>query len=435
MTCPPTNVKFQLRRDLSTNWNLSTILQAGEPGFETNTFKLKIGDGTTRWINLPYIGATGATSGPTGPTGPTGENGTFIYAGTTGEVLYFDGTLVTGGTGFVYTPGVSGNITLQGDVIPSVDGIYNLGSTAYRWAEIYVGRGTINIAGPSGSTAVGLIGSDENAIVYTQFGFATPFINVGPAIGTTLAPGSIGGWVIGPTGVLGTTGYDLFAQEALTGITFPAGLTGPQYSLIKHIQPKTIIASGSEGTTGQVLSYNGTTIEWISPPYGPTGPTGENGADGQSSSYFDYQADNGATPSTGHISWSNFAAQTGSTYIRVNHINQDGVDIDIFLNLVQQENSLIIQDKNVSANFQRWLVSGPPIPNTGANYVEYPVTLTSSGGSSNFANNHELILATIVPGPRGPTGPTGPTTAYIFDGGTAGSTYSLGPAFDCGTSF
>ena len=307
MTCPPTNVKFQLRRDLSTNWNPSTILQAGEPGYETDTYKLKIGDGIKRWINLPYIGntigsfgPTGPTgprgpTGPTGPTGPAGQNGTngatgptggISFSAAAGAVLYYDGTTLAGDSNFTYEPGDLGTLTLQGDFIPSSDAMFNLGSTSHRWAEVNVGHGTINIAGPLGSTAIGVIGTDDNGIVYTQFGFATPFINIGPAIGTTLAPGSIGGWVVGPAGVLGSTGFDLVARQALTGVSFPAALTGPTYSLIKHIQPETIIANGSEGTTGQVLSFNGTTIQWISPPYGPTGPKGDpglngtNGADG-----------------------------------------------------------------------------------------------------------------------------------------------------------
>ena len=42
-------------------------------------------------------------------------------------------------------------------------------------------------------------------------------------------------------------------------------------------------------------------------------------------------------------------------------------------------------------------------------------------------------------GTTGPTGVTGPTgevlySAIVFDGGSAASTYALGPAFDCGTS-
>ena len=96
----------------------------------------------------------------------------------------------------------------------------------------------------------------------------------------------------------------------------------------------------------------------------------------------------------------------------------------MFLNLVQQGNTLIIQDANVSGNYQTWLVSGTPIPNTGSGYVEFPITLTTSGGSTNFANNHQIILAIIASAPAGATGPTGDTgatgpqgPAYAFSGG------------------
>ena len=123
--------------------------------------------------------------------------------------------------------------------------------------------------------------------------------------------------------------------------------------------------------------------------------TGTPGAPGGSTSYFPYQADNGTTPATGHITWQNFATQISSTYIRVNHIDQDGVDIDIFLNLIIQGTTLILQDANVSANYQRWIVSGTPTYNTGSGYAQYPITLSASGGTTNFANNHQIILAVV----------------------------------------
>lgn len=188
--------------------------------------------------------------------------------------------------------------------------------------------------------------------------------------------------------------------SSLRGPTGPTGATGPG-------------GSGSIGPTG---------------PQGPTGTNGTNGVTGPqgpagtSSSFFTYRADNGTTPASGHITWSNFGSQTTSTYIRVNHIDQAGIDIDIFLNLINQGDELIIQDANVSGNFQTWLVSGPPIPNTGSGYVQYPITLTSSGGVSNFANNHQIILALITSGPQGPAGPTGPTGLSIS--WLAGGSYS-----------
>ena len=48
-------VKFQLRRDTAVNWtSANTVLDVGEPGFETDTRKLKLGDGVTPWNSLDY---------------------------------------------------------------------------------------------------------------------------------------------------------------------------------------------------------------------------------------------------------------------------------------------------------------------------------------------------------------------------------------------
>lgn len=65
--------RILLRRDTSENWiTADTILLEGEPGYETDTGKLKIGDGSSAWTSLDYYGGTGATGsqGPMGPTGP-----------------------------------------------------------------------------------------------------------------------------------------------------------------------------------------------------------------------------------------------------------------------------------------------------------------------------------------------------------------------------
>jgi hypothetical protein len=48
-------VRFQLRRDTAANWtSANTVLELGEPGFETDTQKLKVGDGVTPWASLDY---------------------------------------------------------------------------------------------------------------------------------------------------------------------------------------------------------------------------------------------------------------------------------------------------------------------------------------------------------------------------------------------
>lgn len=76
-----------LRRDGSTNWeSQNPVLLSGEPGYETDTGKFKIGDGVTSWSNLNYyIGATGGT-GATGSVGVTGATGSVGATGSTGSV-------------------------------------------------------------------------------------------------------------------------------------------------------------------------------------------------------------------------------------------------------------------------------------------------------------------------------------------------------------
>ena len=48
--------KIQLRRDTGTNWfSVNPVLSDGELGFETDTLKFKLGDGTTNWNGLAYV--------------------------------------------------------------------------------------------------------------------------------------------------------------------------------------------------------------------------------------------------------------------------------------------------------------------------------------------------------------------------------------------
>lgn len=47
---------FKLKRGTAARWQeLNLVLQAGEPGVELDTLRLKIGDGDTAWNDLPYI--------------------------------------------------------------------------------------------------------------------------------------------------------------------------------------------------------------------------------------------------------------------------------------------------------------------------------------------------------------------------------------------
>lgn len=87
-------IRIQFRRGTSAEWSsVNPILAEGELVLETDTSKIKIGDGNTVYNSLPYggiegpTGPTGADSfvtGPTGPTGPKGEDGIMGVDGATG---------------------------------------------------------------------------------------------------------------------------------------------------------------------------------------------------------------------------------------------------------------------------------------------------------------------------------------------------------------
>lgn len=48
---------FKFKRGLASDWtSQNPILAEGEPGFELDTYQLKIGDGVTAWNDLKYFG-------------------------------------------------------------------------------------------------------------------------------------------------------------------------------------------------------------------------------------------------------------------------------------------------------------------------------------------------------------------------------------------
>jgi hypothetical protein len=54
------DTRIQLRRGIASQWTAAnTVLASGELGLELDTFRIKMGDGSTAWIDLPYAVATG----------------------------------------------------------------------------------------------------------------------------------------------------------------------------------------------------------------------------------------------------------------------------------------------------------------------------------------------------------------------------------------
>lgn len=61
MAILPLGIRFV--RDTAANWSANNpTLGLGQPGFETDTNKLKVGNGTSNWSSLPYIGGDAESS-------------------------------------------------------------------------------------------------------------------------------------------------------------------------------------------------------------------------------------------------------------------------------------------------------------------------------------------------------------------------------------
>ena len=160
--------------------------------------------------------------------------------------MYYNGSGLTGDTGFSYTPGGTG-LNVDGHIIPATTLLQSIGSPTYRWKDAYIGPGSLNIAGPSNASAN--IGVDQNNIIYAEKGFAAPFINIGPYY-NLLDPAAIGGWAVYPTGTPSTIGYDLVARQKATTGGLPAALFGPEYSLLnKNRLPEVLFIPGDTIST------------------------------------------------------------------------------------------------------------------------------------------------------------------------------------------
>lgn len=80
---------FQLKRGTAAKWvELNLILAAGEPGFEIDTNRLKIGNGSTPWLDLPYIGESGVVNAATHYDFPETGAANVIYKAEEEKLLY-----------------------------------------------------------------------------------------------------------------------------------------------------------------------------------------------------------------------------------------------------------------------------------------------------------------------------------------------------------
>jgi hypothetical protein len=107
---------------ISTNTGNGPILNAGEIGYETDTNKFKIGDGTNHWVNLDYFIDASSTVNPAFGSSITFEGATADAYETTLVVTdpTADRTItLPNATGTVVLADGSGNVTVSGDLTVS----------------------------------------------------------------------------------------------------------------------------------------------------------------------------------------------------------------------------------------------------------------------------------------------------------------------------
>jgi hypothetical protein len=131
----PAQTVIKLRRDTAANWvTADSVLATGEPGIETDTGKLKFGDGATVWTSLSYSsGGASVEVGDSAPADP--ELNTLWWDSTDGTLyIYYDSYWVqavtgvegeTGATGATGAQGVTGDTGAQGNTGVSGESAYH----------------------------------------------------------------------------------------------------------------------------------------------------------------------------------------------------------------------------------------------------------------------------------------------------------------------
>ena len=417
MACPPTNVKFQLRRATSSNWSSTNpILKGGEPGFENDTNKLKVGDGITPWNLLPYITGSGGTTGPTGPestvAGPTGPEST-----------------VAGPTGQNGEAGPQGNTGPQG--IQGVQGV--TGSQGIQGIQGSAGQSFTILGNYADITA---FNNAKNA------GSLVPYQSVGNAY-ILLSDGSLMTWsavlnnwfdagdIKGPQGITGPQGTQ--GIQGIPGVTGTQGIQGSQ-----GIQG----ATGLQGTTGAAgnasniaATYYSLITQNINGSAGPAtvfsyGPTGNYSVGGVTLG--------GGTqlivPKTGiYEAWYSLqlhAAVSQDCYTNI-WIRKNGVD-------VPNTNGRIQTKSNTSDSLP---IVPYILPLNAGDYIQFVSQTNGSAGDiralgvlGGIGGNIPSIIVGIkqiaadigTPGPTGPTGSIGATGPQGLGSTTGSWTLSAG---------
>lgn len=80
---------IQVKRGQSSSWEmLDPVLEPGEPGYEMDTGRLKVGNGLASWNNLPYVGENDVINASTHYDFPSVGRVNALYKAETEKKIY-----------------------------------------------------------------------------------------------------------------------------------------------------------------------------------------------------------------------------------------------------------------------------------------------------------------------------------------------------------
>jgi predicted acyltransferase (DUF342 family) len=229
---------IQFRRGTTTEHNSFTGL-LGEVTVDTTKHTVVVHDGTTAGgYALALEGAALTTT-----------TGSFSSNVTVGGTLAVTSTSTFGGA-----MGITGDLTMTGDVIPSANITYDLGSTTHMWKDVYIGPGSLYINGKK------VIEDDSGTIsITTDINEDLKFTTSGT--GTLKLISSNG---INVTGQLGAVSGDLqigdhmdMNSSLIKQVATPVSGTDAANKTYVDTAAASAVTSGTNAVSGTTGSFSG----------------------------------------------------------------------------------------------------------------------------------------------------------------------------------
>ena len=226
---PTLNTRIQLRHDVKANWddNSTIVLKAGEVGIETDTGKMKAGDGSKTWAELKYAGGDEAKNFDVVPN----EDEEDVAAITR---VVGDAEIHVGDTAIVKREIVTGKTSYTAYVYDgtwkAMDGNYNASNVYFDKDLTYtVQFGTL--AKPSGSGTFSAAGKNVEQVFSSLMAQEANPSKINPAVSFS-AQGGFGTFEIGTkknltyTAALSAGSYTYGPVTGITAQSWEVSCTG-----------------------------------------------------------------------------------------------------------------------------------------------------------------------------------------------------------------